>query len=260
MPTRSSRTQAGRLSSDRPKAGTTDWKKNVSVVLVEPRESGNIGAAARALKNMGFTSLELVSPRSLTDEARWMACHAVDLVQAAPIHERLADALADKSLVVGATRRFGKQRGQVFEVGDAAGKIAAAAKRNRVAILFGREDKGLNNEETEQCDLLLTIPTDPVFPSLNLAQSVLLVAYELGRKSYRRSSPEFLEREELEPLFDRVFATLRLLEYVPCGNLDLEARIRRNLRRIIGRAGLTRGEMRMVLGLCAQVEAKLRLP
>lgn len=234
------------------------WKDNVCFVLVEPREPGNIGASARAMKNMGFRNLELVKPRRfLTEEARCMACNAVDLLENARVHSSFEDSQKDKSIIVGTTRRFGRRRGVILPLKEGVRKIIAASKKNRVAVLFGREDKGLSNEEVGECAFLMTIPSDPSSPSLNLAQSLLLVAYELSQGTYRTEAPRFVGREEIERLHEHLRETLKLLDYIPRGNRDIEERIMRNLKHLIGRAGLTDWELRMLRGICSQVERKM---
>jgi TrmH family RNA methyltransferase len=235
-----------------------NWKDNVSIILVEPREPGNIGASARAMKNMGFKNLELIRPRRyLTDEAMRMACNAADLLERAKSHADFADSIKDKSIIIGTTRRLGKRRGVILPLVEGAKRIVTSARKNRVAVLFGREDKGLNNSEVEECGFLMTIPSDPSSPSLNLAQSVLLVAYELGRLSYKAETPELAAYEELRQLYAHLESTLRLLDYIPRGNRDLGMRIMRNLRHLFGRAGLTGWELRMLRGICAQIEKKM---
>ncbi len=187
------------------------WKDNISFILVEPKEAGNIGASARALKNMGFKNLELVKPvHFFTDETRFMACNAVDLIEQAIVHSDLKDAIKDKSLVIGTTRRLGKQRGLIIPLKDSIKRIILTAKKNRVAILFGREDKGLSNKEKEECGFLITIPTDFSSPSLNLAQSILLVAYELSQKVYSGTTPVIVKHEELENFYNHVNSTIEL--------------------------------------------------
>ena len=248
-------------SPETAKGKTASWKDNISFILVEPREPGNIGASARAMKNMGFTHLELVKPLSfVTDEAKRMACNAFDILARAKTYGNLDEALQAKTLVVGTTRRLGRTRGLILPLEEGIKKVISSAKKNRVAILFGREDKGLNNREVEECGFLITIPSDPSSPSLNLAQSVLLVAYELGRKTYRGQFPRAVTRAELEMLHQHIHDTLKLLEYIPRGNRDLETRIMRNLRHLIDRAGLTDWELNMLHGICGQIEKKVEKP
>ena len=234
------------------------WKDNISFVLIEPKEPGNIGASARAMKNMGFRNLELVKPADhLAEEARQMACQGTDVLENAKVYATFGAAIRDKQFVVGTTRRSGKTRGMIVPVKESIRKIIRAAGKNKIAILFGRERNGLTNKEVAQCSFLITIPSDPSSPSLNLAQSVLLVAYELGRRTYKSVSPEFVTHEALEDLNRHIRVTLQLLDYAPRGDSDLEKTIMRNLKHLIGRAGLTEWEMKMIHGLCAQVEKRI---
>ena len=136
------------------------WKDNISFVLVEPRDPGNIGSSARALKNMGFGRLSLVNPVPLTDETRWLAHNALDVIKAAAVYSDLAEALKKKAIIIGTTRRKGKRRGLIYNVDDGAKKIVELASTNKVAILFGREDRGLYNEEVEECGFMLNIPAN----------------------------------------------------------------------------------------------------
>ncbi|MGB9716323.1 MAG: RNA methyltransferase [Thermodesulfovibrionales bacterium] len=234
------------------------WKDNIFFTLVEPKEPGNIGASARAIKNMGFRNLELINPAPfLSTEAKMMACNAFDLLEKAKVWTHLKDALKDKNIVIGTTRRLGKRRGLIMPLKEAVQRIVAASHENKVAILFGREDKGLNNKEIEECGFLITIPSDPLSPSLNLAQSVLLVAYELGKETYTISYPVLVKHEDLEGLYSHINSVLKLLEYIPKGNRDIEKKIMRNLKHLIGRGGLTEWEIRMIHGICSQIEKRL---
>jgi TrmH family RNA methyltransferase len=153
-----------------------NWSNNLFFVLVEPKESGNIGASARAIKNMGFRNLCLVNPPpALTDEARWLACNALDVLNAAESYPDVKSAIGDKSIVVGTSRRTGKRRGVILPVEQGAKIIVERALTGSVAILFGREDRGLLNEEVDECGLLMTIPTSREHRSLNLAQDTAKV-------------------------------------------------------------------------------------
>lgn len=233
------------------------WKEKLSVILVGPTEPGNIGAAARAIKNMGFRNLELVAPVPyLTEEAQAMACQAKDVLAQAKVYRTFRSAIAGKSLVVGTTRRLGSRRGLILEVREAAQQIARAARSGRVGILFGNEHSGLTNRELDECGLVLTIPSDSSSPSLNLAQSVMIVAYELSRvKTLKRPSP-LLENREIRKLFRRIPKALKALGYARAGDKDLPSEIARNLKRLIGRSGLTEWELNMLLGLCTQIETR----
>jgi TrmH family RNA methyltransferase len=234
------------------------WSGNISFVLVGPTEPGNMGAAARAIKNMGFRNLELVAPVPYrTAEAGAMACQAKDVLERAKVYRTFRSAIAGKSLVVGTTRRLGSRRGVIMDVREAARRIAATARSSRVGILFGNEHNGLTNRELEECGLVLTIPSDSAFPSLNLAQSIMIVAYELSRVGTLKKPPLMVENREIQRLFRRIPKTLRSLGYARKGDKNLPIEITRHLKRLIGRSGLTAWELNMLLGLCTQVETRI---
>ena len=236
-------------------------KDRISFILVRPTEPGNIGAAARAIKNMGFQRLELVSPVPfLTEESKAMACQARDVLERAKIYKTLRAAIAGKSLIVGTTRRLGSRRGLIMDVRQAARRMVEAAGSNRVAVLFGNEHSGLTNRDLDECGLVLTIPSSLEFPSLNLAQSVMIAAYELDRAGTREKAPPLLENREVRGLFRRIPKTLRSLGYSRAGDKDLPAEITRHLQKLLGRSGLTEWELNMILGLCTQVERKVKAP
>ena len=240
------------------------WKNNISFVLVEPQDPGNIGSSARALKNMGFGRLSLVNPATLTDETRRLAHNALDVIRAATVYPDLAEALKKQALIVGTTRRKGKRRGLIYNVDDGAKKIVELASTNKVAILFGREDRGLYNEEVEECGFMLSIPANAEHPSLNLAQAVLVVAYELSRTEYRKPASAsmvnevLVSHEELKNLYGRIKETLVMLEYLPKGDRDLAKKMMMNIKHFIGRAGLTDWELKMLHGICTRIERMIR--
>jgi TrmH family RNA methyltransferase len=235
------------------------WKDKVHFVLVEPREPGNIGASARALKNLGFRHLVLVRPRHFpAPEAQWMAKGAEDVLQAAELCHDLEEALKEKTLVVGTTRRAGRHRGPLFPLRDALPRLRGWAEGgNPVAVLFGREDRGLTNEEAALCGMLLSIPSAPEAPSYNLAQAVLLVAYELAQAEPSLRPPPLVSHQEVLFVVERFREALRLLDYVSRGDRDLEARVSRHLRNIFIRAGLTGWEAQMLHGIITQIKKRL---
>ena len=245
------------------------WKDNVSFVLVEPRESANIGASARAVKNMGFRNLCLVKAPEINDEARWLAHNALDVLEAAKPYATLKDAIDDQSFVVAVARRTGKRRGMVLPLDQGAQKVYDIASDNKVALLFGREDRGLYNEEVNESGLLLTITADREHPSLNLSHAVMVVAYELSRAQYREDAVQDVPLKsqrrhgsqvshgELAALYERMVNIITLLDYIPRGDRNLEKQIIDNLKHFIGRAGLTYWELKMLHGFCSQIEIKL---
>ena len=152
----------------------------VRVVLVRSRYGGNVGSAARAMKNMGLSDLVLVAPRARVGAvgAR-MAAHAKDLLASRRTVTDLSSAVDDCTLVVGTTCREGGYRGALRPMREVAREVAKAARTHRVALVFGPEDHGLDNADLRLCQRLARIPTSAAYPSLNLAQAVLLSAYEV---------------------------------------------------------------------------------
>ncbi|MDA8388441.1 MAG: hypothetical protein M0Z58_07275 [Nitrospiraceae bacterium] len=247
------------------------WKENVSFVLVCPREAGNIGASARALKNFGFSGLELVAPRKFpAEEANWFAHGALDILEKTKIHESLKDALKGKTLAAGTSRRTGKQRGAACSLKEGVKRLKShALEGRRVSILFGSEDRGLTNGQAEECAFLMNIPAGPAMPSFNLSQAVLLVSYELflampeqpvgaGHPEKGKPAKKLAAREELSFFYERLREALDLLHYTPRGNKDMEITILKNLKHILSRAEITRWELKMLHGLLSQAENRLK--
>ncbi len=152
---------------------------NVEIVLVRPARGANVAAACRALKNMGLSTLWLVEAREgLPDrEERALAYGAWDVLDAAQRTTSLREALSASTVVVGTTAR--SVRGGALSARDLAAQVGERSRGGRVSIVFGPEASGLTGEELALCHLLVHIPTDSAQPSLNLAQAVLLLAYEL---------------------------------------------------------------------------------
>ena len=250
-----------------------NWRDNVYFTLVEPREPGNIGACARAIKNMDFEKLCLVDPPSpMTDEAQWFARNAGDVLDSAATFDSIRDAVSDKHFVVGTSRRRGRRRGVFIPVEEGARRIFEIARTNKIAVLFGREDRGLYNEEIEGCAFLMTIPAAKKQPSINLAQAVMIIAYEISKAGMAEKDgkdksgderllialpPKTASQHELSLLYERMEKALELLEYIPPGNKFLRGKIMQNLKHCLGRAGLTDWEFNMFHGICKHIEKKL---
>lgn len=211
---------------------------NIRVVLVEPKAPGNIGSVARAMKTMGLSRLVLVNPVPFRDapEALWMAHHAEDILDAAEIVSTVEEALRDVAYAVAtANRERGSWSNPVFPIQQAAVEIARVARRQPVAILFGREDRGLRNDELERCHMLTRIPAATIHPSLNLAQAVMICAYEVFQAA--QGDPPSLrlklaELSEVERICERINGSLVRIGFKPRPEPDTFLRsIRRVFRR-----------------------------
>src|SRR5262245_16136059 len=152
----------------------------IRFVLIDTSHPGNIGAAARALKNMSLRDLALVRPQNFPHaEATARASGAGDLLPEVRVHADLEGAIGDCGLIVGATARSRMQHFDTLSPREAAPRVVAEAKKGQVALLFGSERVGLTNEELAHCNWLIRIPANPEYESLNLAMAVQVIAYEL---------------------------------------------------------------------------------
>jgi len=224
----------------------------IRIVLVRPREAQNVGAAARAMKNMGLARLVLVDAPGL-DEARaaTLAVHADDVLAARREVATLADALADCGLIVGTSGRPTAARDGGTTPRALAPAVLAAAAMNDVALVFGPEDSGLTLEELKLCHHVLTIPTSEAYGSLNLAQSVLVVAYELWSAAAPDEPARVLApHERLELLWSKLEAGLIAVSFL---HGDEAPAMMRRLRRMLGRAELDDDEVQILLGVARQM-------
>jgi tRNA/rRNA methyltransferase len=222
----------------------------IRIVLCRPSHPGNIGAAARAMKAMGITDLRLVAPeRFPAPEAQWMATHAFDVLQSAKIHSSLGEAIDDCTAAFALSARPREWSPRVLDVRTAAGQ--AMEMGDNVAFVFGNETAGLTNDEVFACQYLVHIPANPESSSLNLAQAVQIVAYEL-RMAVDVAIP-FQRTEKLATVADREGlyahledAALRSGFHAPSSGSRLPERLRRLFSRV---PGLEREEVNIVRGL-----------
>jgi tRNA/rRNA methyltransferase len=227
----------------------------ISFVLVQPQFAGNAGAAARALKNTGFKKLTLVKPWFTleTEEAKQFAVQAGDILKKAVVVDCLLDAVKDCRLVIGTSRREGAYRKNFVELSDFPRMAREFLPRGEIAILFGNETSGLSNEELEYCHHILRIPADSRYGSYNLAQAVLLVAFELFRSNLKPRAKEKVVYPKAKELEGMYFHLTEMLTEVGFMRKTTPYHMPRILRNILGRAHLTEAEVRVVRGICRQV-------
>ncbi len=234
--------------------------ENIAIVLVAPQGGHNIGSICRVMMNFGFYDLRIVNPRvdHLGKEARDMAVTAKKTVlRSARKYKSLEGAIADCHLVIGSTRRLGKKYRNEFITPDQIGKTCdALPPHQKVALVFGREDHGLSNDELSLCDIFITIDTSPELPSLNLAQAVTICLYEFSRQEQQgRPAPsELATAENKEGMIQHMRQTLLASGYLDPVNPD---HILRTYRRIFNRAGLDEREVRMLHGLWSLIDRQL---
>jgi tRNA/rRNA methyltransferase len=223
---------------------------DIRIVLCRPSHPGNIGAAARAMKAMGLTDLRLVAPeRWPAKEDQWMATHAADVLQDAVVHEKLEQAISDCAAAFALSARPREWSPQVLDVRAAAARAAQVG--DKVAFVFGSEDAGLTNEEMFACQFLVHIPANPAFSSLNLAQAVQIVCYELfllrGEAVPKARVEKLATVEDIEGLYAHLEqAAVKSGFYVPQTRSKLPERLRRLFSRV---PQLEREEVNILRGL-----------
>jgi len=235
----------------------------IRIVLVETSHAGNIGAAARAMKNMGLTELHLVKPQNFPNpEATARASGADDVLSNARVHRHFEDAIADCGLVVGTSARQRHLSWDLVEPRECAQQMVAAAKLRPVALVFGTERTGLTNAELSRCNLLVTIPTHPDYSSLNVAMAVQLLAYELwlqlrpGAPPPAQPDVPLSTAEEMSRLYRHLEDVLQEIDFQDrTGGGYLMARI----RRLFNRAQLDQNEMNILRGILTAVQSKRRI-
>jgi len=233
---------------------------NVRIVLVETFHPGNIGAAARALKNMGLTQLWLVNPREFPSaEAEARAAGAKDILETTRVVATVEEAIADCQLVVGTSARERSYDLPLQDLETAATQIWQEAQEGEIAILFGRETMGLNNQEMLLCNRHLFIDANPEYPVLNVSQAIQLVCYEL-RRATRVIDAATLEpapyprQHEMVLFFEHLERVLRRVNFIIPQH---EGRVLDKLRRYFNRTRPEKAEMGMLRGILNAVEATI---
>ncbi len=228
---------------------------NISIVLQQPRYSENIGAVARAMRNMGIRQLVVVDAQNFDlHKALKLATHfASDIIEKCRFYPDLKEALAPFNYVVGATARLGGQRQVINSPSKLAQKLIPISIENPIAIVFGPEDRGLSNEDIRYCHELVNIPTSE-FCSLNLAQAVMVLCYEIfiaGSEANSEFTPRLASRHELDGMYDQLKDVLMRISYINPENPDYWMN---NFRHFFTRLRLRAKEVNIIRGLCRQVD------
>jgi tRNA (cytidine32/uridine32-2'-O)-methyltransferase len=226
------------------------------IVLVEPREAGNVGAAARVMKNFGFDELWIAGPHpELFPVSGWWASGADDLLANVRHAPSLADAVGDAQLTVATTSMRGRTSPVSFTARTLAQRFASLADEQTLALVFGREDHGLTREELMLCQHTAAIPTNDRFPTMNLAQSVGVFCYELSSIAAAPVPRDLPDAATIERVHQRARELLLEVGFLHDNNPD---RIYDDLRALVGRADLDAREATIVLGIIRQIEWKVR--
>lgn len=242
---------------------------NIRIVLVNTSHAGNIGATARAMKNMGLSDLWLVAPRDYSSEkpglqATGRAANAIDLLEQARVVASFDEAVADCQLVIGTSARSRTIPWPLLDSRRCCQQAYAEAGQGKVAFVFGREDRGLTNEELQRCHLHVNIPANEEYSSLNLAMAVQVIAYELRMAHLGNSLPadpmagwdlEHASAADLERLyahFEQALAELGFLQS------EAPKQMMTRLRRLFQRARPDRVEVNILRGILSSAQQAVR--
>lgn len=229
-------------------------KENITIILVDTKIPENIGAAARAINNMGIERLILVNPKRIDRDKMLKSgtIHSERIIDSIEIFSDLKDAIGRFGFIVGTTARLGTFRPAMTAPESLAQRLVEISQNNEIAILFGSEDKGLSNEHLQYCHTITTIPTAE-FSSLNLAQAVLIVCYEIFKASVINSEssiPRLANSFELEGMYDHLNDVLLKIGYLNPQNPTLWMLY---VRRFFSRIQLRAREVRLIRGICRQI-------
>jgi TrmH family RNA methyltransferase len=229
----------------------------VRIVLIDPSHPGNIGSVARAMKNMALSDLVLVRPRSFPHaESTALAAGADDILAGARVVESVEQAVADCTFIAGTTSRPRSYYWEFTTPRDVAARIVALEQENRAALLFGSERYGLATEDLNLCNVLVRIPANPEYCSLNLAMSVQLAAYEIFMAREQPQSHTQLEMA-LAPSGDVEHFYAHLHEVLNEVNFeDRTGHLMERLRRLFNRAQLDRNELNILRGILSAVQGR----
>ncbi len=228
---------------------------NIAMILVQPQIPENIGAAARAMHNMGLSRLVLVQPRNcdLSRVLKTATGTSIDLVEQMEVFDDLKEAIGPYQHIAGTTARTGASRPVLARPGGLAKNLVSLSQNNRAAVLFGPEDRGLSNEHLRYCHTIVNIPT-AAFSSLNLAQAVMIVCYEIflaAREGPAEAEPRLANSFELEGMYAHLKDVLTKIGFLDPQNPEHWLL---NIRRFLSRFPLRAREVRIIRGICRQMD------
>jgi TrmH family RNA methyltransferase len=229
----------------------------VRIVLIDPSHPGNIGSVARAMKNMALADLVLVRPRSFPHpESTALAAGADDILASARVVESVEQVVADCTFIAGTTSRPRSYYWEFTTPRDVAGRIVALQPDTRAALLFGSERYGLATEDLKLCNVLVRIPANPEYCSLNLAMSVQLAAYEIFMARQQPQSHTQLEMAlapsgDVEHFYAHLHEVLNEIDFA-----DRTGHLMERLRRLFNRAQLDRNELNILRGILSAVQGR----
>lgn len=239
-----------------------DFLDNISIVMVNTSHPGNIGAAARAMKNMGLSRLVLVEPKEFpAEKAVWRAAGALDVLDNATVVSSLDEAIADCGLVVGTSARGRRIPWPLITPKECGDRSCFESKEHKVAILFGREDRGLTNEELQKCNYHVHIPSNPQYSALNIGAAIQVICYEIRMSALAEQEGKAIHFDEwdmppakhdaLEHYYDHLEETLAKLGFLDTSNPRQTVT---RLRRLFNRTRIDEMELNIMRGMLTSIQ------
>ena len=240
--------------------------KNIRVILLHTSHPGNIGSVARAMKVMGLSRLYLVNPQCdhLDGKAKALACHGADLLETAVVCAEFNEALAGAELVFGTSARERTFGHELLSARPAALRMVETAQDHEVALVFGSEKFGMSNEELDRCHIHVNIPTADAYSSLNLAQAVQVMVYELHMASLeegaikpdesRKRHSALASADELDGLYRHIETVMKRTGFY---KTDHPRMMETRLRQLFNRARVDKQDLNLLRGILSSVEFKL---
>lgn len=236
--------------------------ENIRMVMVNTTHPGNIGGAARALKNMGLSRLVLVDPKDYpSEQAVWRAANAADVLDKIQVVQTLDEAIADCGLVVGTSARERRIPWPLMTPRECGDRVWAESGKHDVAILFGREDRGLTNEELQKCHFHVHIPANPDYSSLNIASALQVIAYEIRMSALTAENGAPLHfddwdmppalQSDMELYYAHLQETLEKLSFI---NADNPRQTVTRLRRLYNRIRMDQMELSILRGMLTSIQ------
>jgi TrmH family RNA methyltransferase len=227
----------------------------ITIVLVEPKNPGNIGSAVRAMKNMGINHLRLVNPVEFREvaEQKKLGYRSQEIIANCQEYPTLQEAVADQNMVFLTTSKKGKWKKDFVLPEQAATIIAQQASKQKIAVVFGREDKGVTIDECQLANYYVFIPSAVSYPSLNLSQAVMVMAYEifksLGKSTLPVSFPKMAKKQDFERIYQNIWDLMKSLKI----NEEDKGLFHRSLKRALNRTHWTNADIAVFDRACKQV-------
>jgi len=231
------------------------YLNNLVIVLVEPKNPGNIGSVARAMKNMGVPNLRLINPINYRDveEQKKMGYRSQEIIKNCREFNSLSESLSDISVVFLATSKKGKWKRDFLSPSRSAEIIIQRIKKEKIAVVFGREDSGITIDESQMANFFIRIPSAVDYPSLNLSQAVMVIVYEvykqMGKIDEQIQLPKMAKKIEFERLIENIWGLMKSLEF----REEDKGLFHRSLKRAMNRTRWTNADIAVFDRACKQV-------